>query len=163
MDNKGQESKVISQIMEDIELKINNKYEVNGEFFDTVEEAEEELDKIKKVLASNGYKVLFYDRLGFGIEKTARYFIIKLSDLSLSKITEITTEDILNSYLHFHYGSALGIDKVNNTIIKKYELVETTKREIKERLEKDSTRVKIITKEDVGEIMEELGKRRSIK
>lgn len=147
--------------MEDIEVKINNKYEVNGEFFDTVEEAEEELNKIKKVLASNGYKVLFYDRLGYDIEKTARYFIIRLGDLKLSQITEITTKDILDTYLYYHYGSTLGIDKVNNTIIKRYEVVETTRKEIKERLGKENSKVKIISEEDVNDIMEELDRNKS--
>lgn len=149
--SEEEESKIITKMLEDIELKINNKYEVNGEYFDTEDEAKEELDKLKKVLASQGYKVLFYTRLGFDIEKTAVYFIIDTEGLKYSPVTTVSGEDILNDYLITMYGSPLGLDEVNNGLIKRYEIVETDKKEIKGKLEKEKNKVKIIGKEDIEE------------
>lgn len=150
-EEKLEESKIITKMLEDIELKINNKYEVNGEYFDTEEEAKDELSKLKKVLASSGYKVLFYSRLGFSIEKTAVYFVVRLDEVKFSPVTNITGEDILNTYLMYHYGSPLGLDEVNNGVIKKYEIVESDKKEIKEKLESDKSKVKILDSLDIEE------------
>lgn len=116
---------IISRV---IDLKIHEKFELDGKLYETKKEAIQALAMLEGRFDDRLFKVEFHNKVGISKEKIERYYHIDVEPSEFSVLVdslseELTHYNLLQMYLEYYVGKPIVKDNISGKYFTNYVIV----------------------------------------